>query len=133
MRNVLLFALIVFVQVSLDPAFCACETKHGKMLLVFHHMINIGLWFGSMFFGHHALHLMFLIFAMGLHIAMKGCFLTKLNHQMCNIQTNRHVLITFTNHIMNFLGSNADRLVYYLLAFFVAMYDVFQIRKMTFC
>lgn len=133
MRNLLLFVLIVFVQVLMDPSYCACETQNGKLLLIVHHMINIGLFVGSFLFGYHTQHLIFLGFAIGLHILLGGCFLTKINNRLCNLQTNDHILITFTNHIMDFIGSNAHRQVYYILAFLAAMYDVFHIRKMAFC
>lgn len=133
MQNVFLFILIVLVQVLMDPTYRACETQCGRMLLILHHMIAIGIWLGSVLFGHHRLHLLLTTLIGGLHIALNGCFLTPINNEMCNFEQKHRPFITFANHISSFTGSKLYRFTFFFVAFLVVMYDVFHIRKMTFC
>ena len=125
----IVFLLMVFVQILLDPTYCACQTREGRLLLIFHHFANIGLQWGSVFFGHHRLHLAVIVLSIGLHVYLKGCFLTKINHRLCKIDTNQHTMITFTNHVMDLMKSDAHRVVYYTLAFLAAVYDLYFILR----
>jgi len=117
--------IITLIQTLFDPTLYACTTLSGRFLLIIHHAINIGFWTGSLLFGHHRLHLMILIIAIVLHMLLDGCFLTTLNNRICKINPDKHVLVTFINHIMNFLGCKKYVIfVYYLMAIAIAYYDI---------
>ena len=124
----LLFFLLTFVQVLIDPTYCACQTWTGRLLLIAHHFIHIGLFLGSVLFGHHLLHLVIVVLSIGLHLYSSGCFLTKINNRLCKIDINKP-LITFTNHIMNLLQSKANRTVYYTLALLAVLFDLYSITR----
>ena len=94
----LIFIVLCLFQIMMDPILCKCNDVFGKILMIFHHLLSVGILFGSICFGFHEFHLCFTLVAFALHIILKGCFLTKINNQICGFPDNT-TLVDITNHI----------------------------------
>jgi hypothetical protein len=119
MEGFLVYLLIVITQISTDPNMSMCCNGFGKLLMMFHHCLQIAIILGSLCFGFHEYHLYLTLFALFLHVYCKGCFLTKLHNKMCDLPEDTP-LFTLINHVNTYRSSA----IYYVILTFVIAYDV---------
>jgi len=118
------YLLIVITQISIDPYMSMCCNGWGKLIMAFHHCIQVLIMLGSLCFGFHEYHLYFTLFAFSLHILLNGCFLSKVQNKVCGLPEETP-LYTLINHFTDSLVTKRSTYIpYYCLLVIVIIYDV---------
>lgn len=120
----LLYIIIVFIQIGLDPNIKDCKNTFGVFFIVFHHMLQWYFFIGSIVFGHHNFHMKLVIVAFFIHLIYRICPLTIVHNRICEMEEKKP-LITLLNHIVK---QNVI-VVYYLMIISVIIYDYIIINK----
>ena len=118
-----LFSLLVLIEFILDPT-KKMKTPYCILVLFFHHIISIYAMFGSLIFGYHLIHFIFLIITCLLFLYYKRCFLTIYTNNICNI-SQKNTFQSFGNHISK--TENQVILLTKSYVLFILMYDLYHI------
>ena len=126
-ERIIFYILLISVQVYFDPFVYKCTRVKGKLLIIFHHIIQIYSIFGSLIFENYYLHTFCLLLAFICHILLKKCFVTKLQNDLCDFNNNAR-LETFLNHILRFLNIEYTNTIYYVLLLCVIFFNTYNIK-----
>jgi len=104
-QKLIIFSFVVLISYVLDITRNTCDdlTFSIKCNNLVHHVVSNYLWFGSIIFGFHELHI---VYMMGGFIGWKlfdGCFLTKKYNETCNYnESNKH------HDLLYFISNNEE-------------------------
>lgn len=127
-NKIIIFMLLLSFQVYFDQFMYKCKSFKGRLLITFHHIIQIYSVFGSLIFEQYYLHTFCLLFAFISHILLKKCFLTRIQNELCEFDDNVK-LETFLNHVLNILNIEYTNNIYYVLLICVIFYNLYNIIK----
>lgn len=130
-KNHLLYmivTLIMITQIYIDPVIRNCKSSMGILLIIFHQILNIFIIFGSLLFGYHDYHLLFLLIALVVHKLSGICPLTKVHNKLCEVDEEKP-LITILNHIVPNYPNNTKNVIilYYFIIIGIIVYDILSI------
>lgn len=128
LEKILIYIVLIIVQVYFDTSIYKCKSFKGKLLITFHHIIQIYSIFGSLIFENYYLHTFSLLFAFISHVILKKCFVTQIQNTWCEFDDNVK-LDTFLNHVIKILNVNYTNNIYYTLLICVILYNVYNLIK----
>jgi len=124
--RIVLFLIIAFYSFFLDQATSNCKvpSMYTYSNSFVHHILSCYLWFGSILFGHHLLHLSIILIAVLFQYFNKWrCIMTDLYNSSCKINIkSRHKDILY-----KFLQFIPNHITYYQLATIISIYDLYYI------
>ena len=124
--RLLIFIIILIIEILLDKSlYNKCKNIKGKLLLIIHHMIGIYIWIGSLLFGNHLIHFIFVLVAIILFIINNGCFLTDWTNEICEFDKN----MLFKSWINIIFGNKNAKSIYIFLINIIILYDLYYINK----
>ena len=88
-------------------------------------MIGIYIWIGSLLFGNHLIHFIFVLVAIILFIINNGCFLTDWTNEICEFDKN----MLFKSWINIIFGNKNAKSIYIFLINIIILYDLYYINK----
>ena len=86
--KLLIFSLLVIVQYLMDRFTSTCATYTGEVLLFFHHIMAVYIYFGPLFFNPFY-HLLFCVILLIHWHTYKACIVTKWTNYYCGVDMNR--------------------------------------------
>lgn len=120
----IMFIMFVCLQMLMDPNQKHCVDLKGKTLIFFHHVIMFYILFGSLVFGYHNIHFVFVIISFIVHKYSGICPITKWHNKLCGIKENTP-LFTWLNMVAKTRRQSIH--LYYSCLFLVVIYDLRQI------
>lgn len=127
-EKIVIYIFFISLQVYFDQFVYKCKSFKGKLLITFHHIIQIYSIFGSLIFENYYIHTFSLLFAFISHLILKKCFLTQIQNEWCEFDDNVK-LETFLNHIIKIINIEYTNNIYYALLIIVILYNVYNIIK----
>jgi hypothetical protein len=130
-NSVCLFLLLVAGQLILDTSqFPKCFCGLGKLLIVLHHALAIYIFFGSLLFGHHKFHLIFIAVALCLNVLFHVCPISIWHNYLCDFP-RKTPLPTYLNHVGSIfqLQKHTLRKLYISFICMVMFYDLQCVLK----
>lgn len=86
--KLLIFSLLVIVQYLMDRFTSTCATYTGEVLLFFHHIMAVYIYFGPLFFNPFY-HLLFCVILLIHWHTYKACIVTKWTNYYCGVDMDR--------------------------------------------
>ncbi len=127
-EKIVIFIFFISLQVYFDQFVYKCKSFKGKLLITFHHIIQIYSIFGSLIFENYYIHTFSLLFAFISHLILKKCFLTQIQNEWCEFDDNVK-LETFLNHVIKIINIEYTNNIYYALIISVILYNIYNIIK----
>lgn len=129
-QTISIFIIILFIQIYFDFELTKCHNTYGKITILFHHIFNIYLFFGSILFGYYELHLGIILLSFIIHIIFKKCPITIYTNMLCYKNGQKNVpLITILNHISNKHDYKNVKIYYYSVLIALIAFDIYKSKK----
>lgn len=128
--KILIFIVVFFIQVKYDYNLYSCKSLVAKLIILFHHLISIYLFLGSILFDNHLIHLIFILIGLITHKFFGKCGLTTYTNKLCfNKDGKNKPFITILNHLSNRYEQKNIKEIYYPLLILIIIYDLYFINK----
>jgi len=130
-KNLIIFLTLVFISYVVDITRNKCSnlTFNAKINNLIHHFLSMYLWFGSVVFGYHEFHILYMLAgSLGWYLFDGECAMTIEYNKICNYEKHtRHydLIYALSNYETNFTQLTIGRIVF--------IYDIlYLIRKYCF-
>ena len=119
MNKYIIFFVLTICQYIMDRSTSICNTNTGEILLFFHHIFAIYLYFGSFFFDPFV-HLIVVVSVLFHWYTYGKCILTEYTNIYCGVDIDRpfHDYIRMTN-IYKIIPK-----IHWVLLFMIGFYDL---------
>jgi len=113
------FVLLVLAQYIMDRSTSICKTYTGEILLFFHHIMAVYIYFGPFFF-NPLYHLIFCVIILIHWYMNKSCILTKLTNYYCGVDINR----PFHDYVRLIEIWRINRYIHWIILYLLIIYDI---------
>ena len=125
-----IFIIILFIQIFFDYELRKCDNLYGKTTILFHHIFNIYLVFGSILFGYYEIHLGIIILSFIIHLIFTKCPITIYTNLLCYKNSEKNTpLITILNHIIHIYDYKNVKIYYYGLLVALILFDLYNSKQ----
>ena len=131
--NILIFILLIYFDIILDPHILKCKTFLGRLLLMLHHIGGIYILFGSILFNKYILfHLISCIFIILTWFYFKRCFYSIVNNKLCGVDRDTPFTGTL-NYVLNFFNiKHSNKHMFFEFVgylFLISLYDIYLLSR----
>ena len=119
MNKYIIFSVLVICQYIMDRMNSICLTNTGEILLFFHHIFAIYLYFGCFFFDPF-IHLIVVVCTLFHWYTYKKCIFTEYTNLYCGVDINR----PFHDYVRMLKLYKLNTKIHWILLFILIIYDL---------
>ena len=118
MNNYIVFSVLVICQYIMDRFNTTCNTNTGEILLFFHHIFAVYLYFGGLFF-NPLYHLIVVVCTLFHWYTYKKCILTEITNIYCGVDIDR----PFHDYVRMLKIYKLNTRIHWIILFCLLFYD----------
>ena len=119
MNKYIIFSVLVICQYIMDRTSIICATNTGEILLFFHHIFAVYLYFGALFFDP-LIHLIVIVCTLFHWYTYKKCILTEITNIYCGLNIDR----PFNDYVRMLKLYKLNTKIHWIMLFCLIIYDV---------
>ena len=117
--KLLIFSILVIVQYLMDRFTSKCATYTGEVLLFFHHIMAVYIYFGPFFFNPFY-HLIFCIILLFHWYTYEACIVTRWTNYYCGVDIKR----PFHDYVRMLKIYKINKYIHWYFIYLLIFYDV---------